>query len=810
MLTEGAELGEYLEWLTRIGFDRCRYYELTTGTHEELVLATEAGHCDEHIKGLRIPLAESSLAVSGSFDRPVHDIGLTADSRPHVHRLGLVGRHWIEVPVKTATRLEGILACDWELDDIRPPPSDADMMFLLFLGKWLADVVRFRPLATGQAEEHSSVRTTQDDRLDEGVKALLDGARLGTAAATVSAFAYDWQSGRLSKIYESVDPRLIAAAPRNVHTFPEVYLAGEHFTGRAWLHPDERYIPNFEKDIHRGRVPGGCERSQTRHEILFRRPVNSILYERCGTLSTPLLIRFLNRVDYPHLTFESRRETAAQFARSIGALVDQASIRRVLRSLTHVGGAASLGTLDLDVFRHRLAQQLDALDIRGVCYVMPTPDGVEVWSLDYQQRMPTSEASYLGVDPPPFSTAPRIVRREEIGEIVAALPTDADAYLLLCTESPLPLQLLFPLEMTKQASDSVLVLEREERDLEEVCAISWFELKFCVFALELLSFAHSAARFYSTGTSYGIAFLRFLHHEVMGTANRLADVAEQTFEHVDRQLRRATKERSRVSEVLDLVESERNELTLLRTEMNRALRPVVLMVQPNSSVNLRFEDCEVAALVSGAVAELKERLSDEFLTRYGLHPATVTASMPPELWKSHLNCDRFAVQRALVSLLDNAVKYSNPRHYPGLGSAPVNAQVRLGRGRGDARRCRVDLTASIIRGARLLEFAVTNWGAAPPTTDSSFLFRAFERGGVRDPRRRVPGLGVGLFVVATCAEMHLGQARLESRSTLSDPSRIGEGHETRALLRLSLELRQGDFQWSRAGGLVALPEVGRR
>jgi signal transduction histidine kinase len=289
----------------------------------------------------------------------------------------------------------------------------------------------------------------------------------------------------------------------------------------------------------------------------------------------------------------------------------------------------------------------------------------------------------------------------------------------------------------------------------------------------------------------------------MGTANRLADKAEAALDDIRRGLRR--NEDSLLTQ--QTVKQALPELERLRSEMNRYLRPASLLVQDDAPISVRFEEASIGELMARALDELKDHFSESFMDYYRIHPALIVSTIQAELVRTSVVCDRFAVQRALTSMLDNAVKYSNPRFYP-TGNTNYERSMSLGRTTSRGERCVVEIGARLVERLQMLEFYVTNWGSAPPTRDTSILFRAFERGGISDSRRSVPGLGIGLVVVGNCAEMHLGHAQIHSRPTLSDPLRQNEGSETTVVLRISLGLRPGDFVWTSGASLVPLKREG--
>ncbi len=129
---------------------------------------------------------------------------------------------------------------------------------------------------------------------------------------------------------------------------------------------------------------------------------------------------------------------------------------------------------------------------------------------------------------------------------------------------------------------------------------------------------------------------------------------------------------------------------------------------------LRIEEVQLDDLVASAVERAKSRSPDTIF---------VTSLSP-----THVNVDAVLVERAVLNLLDNAVKYSPP-------GAPIEVTVRDG------------------------EVVVADHGPGIAEEDLPRVFDRFYRAAAA---RAKPGSGLGLAIVREAAEAHGGRATVES------------------------------------------------
>ncbi len=138
----------------------------------------------------------------------------------------------------------------------------------------------------------------------------------------------------------------------------------------------------------------------------------------------------------------------------------------------------------------------------------------------------------------------------------------------------------------------------------------------------------------------------------------------------------------------------------------------------------KLESIDPADLVASAVEDCRQA---------GLFGDRPVACEPDDRLP-RIRADREAVERAIVNLLENAVKYSD-----------AGAPIRISARRADPN----------------VEISVEDRGAGIPAEEHERLFQRFVRG-ASARRTRASGLGVGLALVQSVAEAHGGSVRLTS------------------------------------------------
>lgn len=164
----------------------------------------------------------------------------------------------------------------------------------------------------------------------------------------------------------------------------------------------------------------------------------------------------------------------------------------------------------------------------------------------------------------------------------------------------------------------------------------------------------------------------------------------------------------------------------------------ISQLQAGQSLTLSYELTDIVRLVQRTVEE-QQGLAPR-------HRLTVMAALPELIG----NCDIVRVERALINLLTNAIKYS-----------PTGGDVL------------VTVTAEEDSAGRWARIQVQDHGIGIPAADLAQIFQRFYRAGNVDG---IKGTGIGLATVEWIVTQHGGQVGLEST----------EGVGTKVTLRLPL------------------------
>ncbi len=154
-----------------------------------------------------------------------------------------------------------------------------------------------------------------------------------------------------------------------------------------------------------------------------------------------------------------------------------------------------------------------------------------------------------------------------------------------------------------------------------------------------------------------------------------------------------------------------------------------------------FAETDIAALVRDVALLLRASAGER--RQRNRHRAWRAFEKPPSI------CDGLAVQRALINLIDNAIKFSPPETVITVRAAPC--------------------------GSDEWELSVTDQGPGIPAAEHGKIFDRFYRIG-SELRRETKGAGIGLSIVRHIAEGHGGTVNVES----------GHGTGSKFSLRLPL------------------------
>jgi signal transduction histidine kinase len=173
-----------------------------------------------------------------------------------------------------------------------------------------------------------------------------------------------------------------------------------------------------------------------------------------------------------------------------------------------------------------------------------------------------------------------------------------------------------------------------------------------------------------------------------------------------------------------------------------------------------------AAEVAQGIHELYEPLAED-------NGLTLSVQAQP----APLHGNRELISQALANLVENAIKYGQPRAAQPLSADAAEAAVEVGAGTD-----KTILIEARREGDRTV-LAVADHGSGIPEADRKHAIERFVR---LEASRTLPGSGLGLSLASAVATLHGGELTLSDahpglRATLSIPARTGEGLAAPAL-----------------------------
>lgn len=691
--------------------------------------------------------------------------------------LELSGRIVVNIPVQDGTTTVGMLSADWmgSVVDLETEDEDALLLLGTALGtRYRRDVaMRFANIKLPEPEGH------------EWIARVTGELRLAMRAGAACAFRYNWVEGRLTQVPGSFHCSARFTLPPD--ELDETYDVGEFVTGAAWVDSARR---------HQAKLVRGDSREW--HERLFEEELHTVLCERLGKRDARYLVRFINRDDSPRLPFFSDQLLLHQACERFSAVLDSQYALRVTRAVNRLGEAT--------------AGPINSMDLNEAVGAALAEFGVSLWALVGTRPDGALEtfasSGVVGDDDPTDGRASwptsieMLLEQEPVGE--AAKVSD-DTFLLalsddgsvatddlrtkgfthiLCFRAVLvEISVGFVVPLRRAGHDIGLASLRDEL-LEQVpLTLDSFEL-----IVGLLARAAVDRRFDLARTA-GLNIVRYLQHDIGTSLLSLVHEATSSLQSAANAIV-GTPDGERVPDsAVWRIRSDRARLKTMLDGAARTFGVANFALGADQFLQLQRAEIGVHELVRDAVSGVKARFPDLLLRQHGIAPFVVTYDDKRLREMGRACVDRHCLTTAIVALLDNAVKYSIPRHPP----EPVAVDLRLR------------------RDGNFLYVAVDNWGLPIPEGRRAVIFEPFTRGGHRHYRRPVPGLGIGLFLARQIACAHEGDVMLRHcRPTLADPERRRrEGFETSFELWVRSDLRPGTVNWSPARVGSATDRLGR-
>jgi len=775
-------LQSILKLLVEKGFISTRHYEISSDIafdHDEFLTLVDFAYGARErspAKGYRIPFIDTTLGTSGSTHRPAYGSASEAsDTRQFswIKDLNLEGKQWIDFPiVASSDKIVGVIAVSWKgSKDLVTRDTEAALSTVCRLIAFYQE--RFDDLNIQRIEKSLVTTIAQISRGDnaESVQEKITelvGEHLNAKA--VALFRYDWIRDDLVKTFELLDNR-----PSDFsESADQRYHVGDYLTGKSWRQPEFRHILNFEKF----RVLKGAHietGSLERHARLLG-GIETVLYGQIGSYRERYYIRLMNRRDEPALGFtNSQKETLDAICERLSEALDTTSVKKLLGEIEQ---AAIVGLRDFPDIEAAFLNIAAKLELFGIKEFLVVHSGSNSRIVNF---------SYVHGSWLPETALQPMVRADE-GSLIAELSVEAGIRVMRLdrfksAESE-PLAQTFLSNGTKvlvvicarhdHARTLILVPDRSPssrgatQGLKE--RISELEQTGLLAIAAIVGAAIEAAASSVSAEKAEMLVAQFGHE--VGTP--MAKLGQMAIAGINRaaQAIRDYKKAEVAGTISGLEELKRRidaQSQYLRHQMDIA---IAMAEQSKGFIQLSFEQFRWLDVVNEA---WEEALSWAFAVesrqayrRIVLRPNDAIKAMEGVGDKSTLKI-------IFSNLLKNAIKYSLPRYR----NEPMF----------------VDVLGQPQTGWHIVQ--VQNWGVGIEPAKRDAIFRRFYRIERVDRIRAIRGIGLGLYLARTIAELHRGEVFCrDSQATLDDRQRTeaAEGFLTTFELRVPRTLPVGMFE----------------
>jgi signal transduction histidine kinase len=758
-----------LDELVDAGFERARYYEAAKDivrNEEVLVLTTTAPRNATGPRlGFRVDYSSSTIAREEAGLAPVvaQATGALGDDAAWVAELDLVDRTWVEVPVTAGGTVVGVIAADWHGDCSDLDTSACEV--LRAIGAHVGAHLGLKPITVLDRYRRD---TAPHDSPEQLVRESADRLAELLDVAVAAVFEFSWPHQSLKKIHQRLSPALEENAEL-LGELPEHYGVREYLTGRAWDESQWRHLVSFESLEDAG-APLIAPESREWHTRLLGE-TKSVMYAVVGALDRRYLLRFINRANRPELPFLVEAALLDALIPDLRFEVDGAIATQRSRSLEEMA-VLTAGISDPRELVRKVADALEA-------------ECVDHFAVVCHQ----SEAAQFGftfLSGPRFADAALEQSAEWENDPLYASAVHGQRSVLRLSEHRHGPPNTLGAVLHSRGFKSVLTLPLSTGQTRGVFFVpmdatvsrsSAKALKLppnCTFGTVSLLHAYShlignaVETLHSQEKSDGARrALGFLGHELRVPLAGMGSAAEQAMNVAKRSIEAIDSE-EHDSLLKDIREKER--LFHQRQRVVDAALNLSNLVAKESEAGLQlhFAPASLSKVVDRAVQDVQYELRlDNERRQYDFDIAPSCRRL------GSVTCDRDYLGHVLKNLIRNAVNYSLPRY------------------RGEAMA--IDLIGEPQEG--WIAIKVRNWGLGIPENKRDLIFEPWVRGEVRDRKKAIRGMGLGLFLARRIMAAHEGNILVFSRFVLDDRTRAAdlEGFETIFEVRVPRNLPTGTF-----------------
>lgn len=754
-----------LATLIDAGFDRARYYDAADNGFGERRLVLVAATKDADL-GLQMDIQASSLYLCGDpgaasiCDGPELLKATGGDPPDWYAANSLQSRTWVDIPVRALGTEVGLLAADWM--GPRDWLGEEHRHLLTLFGRLAGGMLSLGPEHRARQTVGRILGSQTESITPESMTPVLRLIGGSLNAASSALFEYRWATGRLHKVAEAIDQRYETSR----EPFFEEYSVGEYLTGRAWTDDDLRYISDFRKLEHdHGDLVSPA--SLARHRALFG-DIRSVMYAKIGAREPRYLLRFMNRADDPRLPFLTERGGLAQFVDALNTELSATVAEQRLASLQQLAltsvrhpeqpemvvramerslmleGVDSFGVLAHSTGGHYFT--FGELFIGG--HWRSIKRGTTPWRSESLYAMIVDYVNESASPSPCFID----IRPEHVGLLRSELAGRAHGVLAIPVSTGESVGCLFaPMMRNPLSGGKPRMMPRAvERTLTAYTRVA------------VTAIASRSSYLTAEGAR---RVLGFIGHELSTPLAMLGDIGVEAITASQLAIQRLPEQTPDTRALFYRLEDTFRRLGTQRHQVAQLLAVAPLVSQESGGLlQVHFRKTDLAGVIVSAREQALRGREDARTLSVTLNESA------REL--DQVVCDGALVQQVLVNLLNNAIKYSLPRHR----SEPKTIRI----------------IANQQRAMTIIQ--VENWGIGVSEDEFESIFEPFVRGRIEDERKAIRGMGLGLFLSRRIMAAHGGSVFCASSvSTLNDPVRLArmEGYLTTFEVRIPHNLTEG-------------------
>ena len=751
-----------------IGFEKFTYFELSTDVlcNSEVYVLQNVG------KDVSVPASEQTILPATAVNRFTPTSALQpylwscakdqqcSELRSFQSAIGSDGIPTISVPIHAGYDLVGKFCVSWR-GSPRELTSDDWSSFVIMsrlCGRYLR-LARDMQLKVALKDISAISFNSEEDGYVGAHSRFLAIIERFCPSFLSSVFEYNWADGFVTKICES--------AAITTTYFPEKYARGDNLTGFAFNISKPFLVTRVDR-LARESVPRLNEDSLNRHALVIPTDL-SVLYAQFESGHRDFVVRLLSKSGSLTPYFSNTDlEFVAQLCRRFGFHSNEFANQKNLSIIRHLFYYAisdfskynSVLEQFHESYRRVFTNKLSLLARHTAGRDGELQDAnIEFACFGCNQKIVLGDMDIERFD--------RFVKRAKNEKILfvpsESLNTELGAEVTLNHLGNLAV--IIPLA---DADINGIIFTQVHSNLTQKDLLSFIKPKtretLSIISAVIAS-AISASSSHIT-TQNAKRLIGHIGHEIETPISNLSDTALASLKNINRSL-------VKVTEITpEIIDGIKGHITDSISDIQEISSGISLLMDVATDMATetenRLEYTFKPFNLSDAITSAADRVSKEVERYHSIGTRVNFIFNERSKIVNRFVGDRFLVDKILINMFRNAIKYS----YSGGGGKPIEIKV------------------NVITQQNLIDIEIINWGVPIDIDEFERIFEPFYRGSVKDPIRARRGMGLGLYIARRFSRVHSGTVRCKSSEpTFDDPKRRElEGYLNKFVIRLSATL----------------------